>query len=441
MDKVLRNILFCCLCFFLFISTANAEIVVELLIEWLESGTNRTLIVSRAFLEPPVFTTAEALYGSDIERDEHYCSLGIWKKGTRCKEYKIQDIRWTDKIVPQDEIIQSPVYALLPEKDIGVHLPLNSKILLEGKNTKGEKVPLIYEVTNEKNRIINITFSLKPNFRLEKSITWNILNYIANQDKEIMPSIPCIGHTGLALYYKGKVWESSESLDFKRYATLDLDSPRQGKGSLSSVLFSSPFIKNCKPAFAGINLFAGPITPVRFALLDNIFETDLVSSRSMFISSIDKSVLCSNYASHVGRIAIASVNTPVQWILETLDGQDYIHTDIFRLFTEQAAEFSFLRPDFWVENELIHIFKLDGNKLNPVKIIIDKNVLIVNTQPGNYIVYYGMIQEKQLTEFWKKFLNILPEKKIIPEQGEQGITDYKRYINDWNKFSINWIEM
>lgn len=422
---------------FFLVSAANAETVDELF-TWLESGTNRTLIVSRAFLDPPVFSTGEALYKSEVERDEYYCSLGIWQKGTRCKEYKIQDIKWTDKIVPQGEIIQMPVFALVPEKDIKAHLPLNSEILLSGKNAKGENVPLIYEVTNKKNRIINITFSLKPNFRLEKSITWNILNYIAKENKEIMPVISCTAHTGLPLYYKGKFWESSESLNFGRYATWDMESPHQGKGSLSQVLFSCPFIKNGKPVFAGINLYIGPVNPIRFVLLDKVFETDLVSPRSMFISSIDKSAVCSNYASHAGRLTIASANTPVQWILETLDGQDYIHTDIFRLFTEQAVEFSFLRPDFWVEDELIHIFKLEGNKLNPAKIIIDKNILIVNTDPGNYIVYYGRIQQKQLTEFWKKFLNILPEKKVIP--GE-STTDYSEYINDWDKFSINWIEM
>lgn len=414
----------------------NTEILQEELLAWLGSGTNKTLIVSRPFLEPPVFTTDEVLYQSGVERDRFYERLGIWKQ-TRCIEYKIKDARWTDVSLPQMYMGTFEVIALLPEKDIEGHLPQNTKILLKGKTIEKKDVPLIYEVTKGENRIINITFSLKSNFELEKYISWTILNYIKNKDKEIIPGIPCSGRTGHSIYWRSKIWQSSTDVENTPVKHNYDEGRAQGPGSLSQVIFSSPFIKNGKPSFMGINLFTEPVDPVRFFLLSSTYEADLISQKSMFMFSADKSTLCSNYASVINWIVIASTSTATQWILETLDGLDYSHTDIFRLFTDSKTEFSFIRPDFWVEEEKIHVFKINGNTLKPVPIKIDKNILIIDTEQGNYIIYYGILMENNLTKFWAKFLAGLKEKKIIP--GE-NITNYKNYINDWKDFSINWIE-
>lgn len=412
------------------VNIEDQSLKVEKLFRWLEFGEGKTLVVSHSFLFPPVFANGKPIYESVEEREEYYSELGIWKK-VKLKEYRIKEISWVHSNLQLINQGNMKLKALLPEKDIINNLPENSKILLKGKTVEGKEVPLIYEMNRGNNRIINVVFSLKSDFSLERSITMSILSYIKNEGK-IVPDIPCKAHTGYPTW-QGKNYESEHSDKVKSFI-LRWDTEGKKTEGLSLKFFLAGFLKNGKPAAAGMSLTEENLIPITLNLCDNMYEVSLFKQDEIILISMDNSVLGATYYYTYRSRVIASTDSFTQWLIETLDGRDYVYTNLFRVFTESSAKILFLRPIFWVEEELIHAFMLKEDILEPVTIKIDREILILESKGGNYFVYYGDIKEKELSEFWKKFCVDVKNRKEI--RSDEKI-DYNKY---WNDFNVHWVE-
>lgn len=398
---------------FSFVCLTNAEEKISIqdkLLTYLNTGEGKSLIVNYNLFCPAIFTNGNAIYESTEERDKCYYNLNIWKKD-KLNEYQIKEISYV-----ANELSLKPVAielkALLPEK-FEDSLPDGSLVLLKGKTTEGKEIPLIFIVPKGKNRIINISFSTRFNFELRKEIMLNILGYIKKLNN-IKPEIDVKAYMGSIenLYDPGPEVQADK-------------------------LFHASFLNNGKPAFAGKYLGDEPIIGMHFKFNQKSYQTELLNPDGICTYSPDGSIFSATYFSGIeGRVQV-SCDRATPWLLETLDGYDYTHTNIFHLFIKPAtadAKFFFMRPVFWVGEEQIFAFKIEKDELINVPIKIDKTVLIVENAKGDYLIYYGApIKEKRLLEFWKKFYVQVKNKKEIPDE---EIPDYSKYPDDFN---IIWI--
>lgn len=448
----MRNILICFICLVVWVTGSKAENLIPTvtkLNDWLKYGEGKTLVVSRSFVSPPFGVNGESIYRTTEERDKYYIDLGIWQE-TKFKEYDIKNISWVHEkfssylgpLVASScrtyvELMPVDLKALLPANLVEQKLPKNSRILLKGLTAENIEVPLIFEIEIGKNRIINIAFSLNMDLDIEKKVIGTILGYI-KRTGIILPVIDCKAQTGFQLY-EGTAWEgkgikSDTKLFGGWYDHQDPYLDPEHVKDLNSILFWSLFLRNGDLTFVGFNFSNIPINTVSTMLWDTLVGMDVIKPSGMCMINRDGTTQSASYYCNINTLVQTCSSRTSQWLLESLDGQNRDHTDIFRLSTEDRTKISFMRPVFWVEEELIHAFRINGDRLELVPITVDRNILIMSTTKGNYLVYYGKIQETELKRFWDKFCVSRKDKIAIEEPDISGPADYGDVSN------VHWWE-
>lgn len=442
-------ILICLVAWVTGLKAENLIPTVTKLNEWLEYGEGKTLVVSRSFVSPPFGVNGEPIYRTTEERDKYYIDLGIWQE-TKFKEYDIKKISWVHEKFPSYlgplvasscrtyvELMPVDLKALLPANLVEQKLPKNSRILLKGLTAENIEVPLIFEIEIGKNRIINIAFSLNMDIDIEKKVIGTILGYI-KRTGIILPVIDCKAQTGFQLY-EGTAWEakgieSDTKLFGGWYDHQDPYLSPEHVKELNSILFWSFFLRKGKMTFVGLNFSGIPINRVATTLWNTMVDMDIIKPGGMCMINRDGTTQSASYYCNINTLVQTCSYRTSQWLLESLDGQNYDHTDIFRVSIEDRTKISFIRPVFWVEEELINAFRINGDKLEPVLIIVDRNILIMDIKKGNYLVYYGKIQETELKRFWDKFFLSRKDKIAIKEPDISVPADYL------DVFNVHWWE-
>lgn len=383
--------------------------------KWIGKGQNKTLIVTVNNINPLINNIGEGKNDFLEQFNGLLLDVGIWNQCS-LKKYRIKEITWVDReILPNFKIDEQEIEAFLPDENIRDKIPPEAKILVRGKTMDNQEVPLIYILSYKSNRIINIAFTSKENMEMNRNFLLDILNYLQRNGGIASPENKWEARWG----YLAKSLKFTDGKD--GYQTQAFD--------MTNRVFSAYILINNIPTFLAINLTDKFIDSI-ICNTENEYKSAIFKKEDMVMANIEVSRMRSTYHCEFKKRIYVSSDRVLLWELKTVDGADYHHSKLYHINARDKGLIFLLRPDFWVEPELIWGYKIEDNsELTPVKIDLDGNLLILKSEGGQYLLYYGKAKTSRevkniYTQTYMSFLN-----KI------------KLNIQYLHEFNINWIEL